>query len=100
MACHSEKPDLIDEPAAKKRRLAPAASLSTQVVQSSFTEVLERLKEEAKDGQAGECALHSQRFQIKTSADVEGGSDCWSRPPLKPLDPRKDSISRQCAVCL
>ncbi|KAJ7493450.1 DNA polymerase family B-domain-containing protein [Mycena galericulata] len=63
------------EPAAKRRKLGPAASFSSQPVQSSFAEVLERLKEEGAEG-----------------TGAEGGSDSWARPPLPPIDPKKDSI--------
>ncbi|KAF7308685.1 DNA polymerase [Mycena chlorophos] len=62
-------------PAAKRRKIGPAASFSSQPVQSSFTEVLERLKEESAEGTA-----------------EEGGSDSWARPPLPPINPKVDSI--------
>ncbi|KAJ7050544.1 DNA polymerase family B-domain-containing protein [Mycena amicta] len=62
-------------PAAKRRKIGPAASFSSQPVQSSFTEVLERLKEEAAEG-----------------SSEEGGSDSWARPPLPPIDPKVDAI--------
>nr|GAT42941.1 predicted protein [Mycena chlorophos] len=62
-------------PAAKRRKIGPAASFSSQPVQSSFTEVLERLKEESAEGTA-----------------EEGGSDSWARPPLPPINPNVDSI--------
>ncbi|KAJ7623462.1 DNA polymerase family B-domain-containing protein [Roridomyces roridus] len=63
------------EPAAKRRKLGPGQSFSSQPVQSSFAEVLERLKEEGTD-----------------AAGAEGGADSWARPPLPPIDPKKDSI--------
>ncbi|KAJ7918757.1 DNA polymerase family B-domain-containing protein [Mycena leptocephala] len=63
------------EPAAKKRKIGPAGSFSSQPVQSSFTDVLERLKEESAEG-----------------TGAEGGSDSWPRPALPHIDPKKDSI--------
>ncbi|KAJ6581215.1 DNA polymerase family B-domain-containing protein [Mycena capillaripes] len=62
------------EPAAKRRKIGPAGTFSSQPVQSSFTDVLERLKEESTEGGA------------------EGGSDSWPRPALPHIDPKKDSI--------
>ncbi|KAJ7718487.1 DNA polymerase family B-domain-containing protein [Mycena maculata] len=63
------------EPAAKRRKIGPAGSFSSQPVQSSFAEVLERLKEEGAEG-----------------TGAEGGSDSWTRPPLPNIDPKKNSI--------
>lgn len=37
------------EPATKKRKLGPSPSFSSQPVQQSFADVLERLKEESGD---------------------------------------------------
>ncbi|KAF7294521.1 DNA polymerase [Mycena kentingensis (nom. inval.)] len=62
-------------PAAKRRKLEPAGSFSSQPVQSSFTEVLERLKEESAEGNK-----------------EDGGGDSWARPPLPDIDPKRDSI--------
>jgi hypothetical protein len=48
-AMDSEKTDVESEPAAKKRKLAASGSFGnfgSQATQSSFTEVLERLREE------------------------------------------------------
>ncbi|KII85833.1 hypothetical protein PLICRDRAFT_144471 [Plicaturopsis crispa FD-325 SS-3] len=67
--------DADSERAAKKRKLASNPSFGSQPVQSSFADVLERLKEESGDG-----------------ADVEGGADSWARPPLPALDEKTDSI--------
>jgi hypothetical protein len=53
----SEKTDAESQPAAKKRKLAAAGSFGnfgSQAVQSSFTEVLERLKEESGGGTISE----------------------------------------------
>ncbi|KAJ7035657.1 DNA polymerase family B-domain-containing protein [Mycena alexandri] len=63
------------EPAAKRRKIGPAGSFASQPVQSSFAEVLERLKEESAEG-----------------TGAEGGSDSWSRPALPTIDPKRDSI--------
>ncbi|KAJ6624961.1 DNA polymerase family B-domain-containing protein [Mycena sp. CBHHK59/15] len=60
------------EPAAKRRKIGPAGSFSSQPVQPSFAEVLEKLKEETEDG-----------------VGAEGGSDSWARPELPNIDPRK-----------
>ncbi|KAJ7460613.1 DNA polymerase family B-domain-containing protein [Mycena latifolia] len=64
-----------DGPAAKRRKLGPAGSFSSQPVQSSFADVLERLNEEGAE-----------------SAGAEGGSDSWARPELPNIDPKKYSI--------
>ncbi|KIL65558.1 hypothetical protein M378DRAFT_161875 [Amanita muscaria Koide BX008] len=63
------------EPALKRRKLAatPSFSQTPNQTQSSFVEVLERLKEETKDG-------------------VEGGANSWSRPPLPPINEENDNI--------
>ncbi|PCH44386.1 delta DNA polymerase [Wolfiporia cocos MD-104 SS10] len=61
-------------PAAKRRRIGPADSLS-QTNRPSFADVLERLKEEAGEAK-----------------DAEGGADCWARPSLKEIDEKRDSI--------
>ncbi|KDQ61581.1 hypothetical protein JAAARDRAFT_31037 [Jaapia argillacea MUCL 33604] len=65
------------EPAAKKRKIGSTAPNGSQGLQSesSFADVLERLKEESGD-----------------RTDVEGGADSWARPPLSPLNEKKDNL--------
>ncbi|KAF8899613.1 DNA polymerase family B-domain-containing protein [Gymnopilus junonius] len=65
-------------PAAKKRKLGQNGSFGSQPLtqQPSFTEVLERLKEESANG-------HSE---------AEGGADSWARPPLPEINEKRDSI--------
>ncbi|KAF8141671.1 DNA polymerase family B-domain-containing protein [Boletus edulis] len=61
------------EPAAKRRKLAPSGSQNTQ--NSSFADVLEQLSQNVSGGPSS-----------------EGGADSWSRPKLKPINERMDSI--------
>ncbi|KDR67983.1 hypothetical protein GALMADRAFT_257532 [Galerina marginata CBS 339.88] len=70
--------DVEPLPANKKRKLGSAGSFGSQPVtqQPSFTEVLERLKEEGANGRA----------------EAEGGADSWARPPLRELNEKRDSI--------
>ncbi|KAH8116379.1 DNA polymerase family B-domain-containing protein [Phellopilus nigrolimitatus] len=64
------------EPASKKRKLVPSGPAGSQGKQNgSFADVLEKLKEEAKE-----------------TGEAEGGSDSWSRPPIHRIDEKKDSI--------
>ncbi|TEB29100.1 delta DNA polymerase [Coprinellus micaceus] len=65
------------QPAAKRLKTGAAFS-NTQAVDSqpSFADVLERLHKDA-DG---------------VEATVEGGADSWSRPPLRKIDSKKDTI--------
>ncbi|PAV20072.1 delta DNA polymerase [Pyrrhoderma noxium] len=61
-------------PVAKKRKLTtPINSQPSQ--KETFTEVLERLKEEAKE-----------------TGDAEGGSNRWSRPPLSKFNEKETAI--------
>ncbi|TFK39414.1 DNA polymerase family B-domain-containing protein [Crucibulum laeve] len=73
-------PDAESEPAAKKRKLGPTQSFGSQSqplqAQPSFTEVLERLKEESSH--------HGH--------EAEGGADNWARPALSPINEKRDSI--------
>ncbi|PSR90586.1 hypothetical protein PHLCEN_2v4879 [Hermanssonia centrifuga] len=69
------KPDLNSQPAAKRRKLGPSGPASSQPTQSSFADVLARLKEDAEETQ-----------------DAEGGADCWARPALPEIDERRDPI--------
>ncbi|KAJ7281884.1 DNA polymerase family B-domain-containing protein [Mycena rebaudengoi] len=64
------------QPATKRRKIGPAGSFTSDPVQSSFAVVLERLKGETEE----------------SSAAAEGGADSWARPPLRHIDPKKDSI--------
>ncbi|KAN0088533.1 DNA polymerase family B domain containing protein [Tylopilus felleus] len=61
------------EPASKRRKLTPSDSQQTQ--HSSFADVLEQLSQNASDGPSS-----------------EGGANSWSRPKLKPINERTDSI--------
>ncbi|KAI5122485.1 hypothetical protein M0805_001394 [Coniferiporia weirii] len=64
------------QPAPKKRKLGPAGPSGSQGTQNgSFADVLEKLKDEAKE-----------------SGEAEGGSDSWSRPLLRHFDEKKDTI--------
>lgn len=48
---NNSRTDTVSEPVAKKRKLGPTSAFGSQPAQeSSFADVLERLKEEAKDG--------------------------------------------------
>ncbi|KAF9526132.1 DNA polymerase family B-domain-containing protein [Crepidotus variabilis] len=69
----------MELPIPKKRKLGPSQTLGSQngtQPQPSFTDVLERLKEE---GVAG----HSE---------AEGGADQWARPPLPPINEFTDDL--------
>ncbi|KAG6891275.1 hypothetical protein C0995_008527 [Termitomyces sp. Mi166 len=70
------KADAASEPATKRRKLGPSASFQgSQGTESSFADVLQRIKDEAGDGNI-----------------AEGGSDSWARPYLAPLNEKKDKI--------
>ncbi|KAI8974553.1 DNA polymerase family B-domain-containing protein [Trametes punicea] len=71
----SFKPDMDSQPAPKKRKISPSGVASTRPLQSSFADVLQRLKEDANEAR-----------------DAEGGADAWARPPLPRIDPTRDSI--------
>ncbi|KAL5531593.1 POL3 [Sanghuangporus baumii] len=69
-------PQTFSEPASKKRRLGLSnPSASQEKRNGSFTEVLERLKEEAKE-----------------TGEAEGGSNSWARLPLRNFDSKRDPI--------
>ncbi|KAF8661353.1 hypothetical protein AX16_001448 [Volvariella volvacea WC 439] len=74
---HQNGHDTGTEPIAKRRRLVGTQSSASgsQQAQSSFMDVLERLKEEGHNG-----------------TDTEGGADEWPRPPLPDINPETDSI--------
>lgn len=83
-----------DLPVAKKRKLAAAGPSGSQVVQSSFEAVLERLKEEG-GGDVGEFINLNLFFpEVDILQAAEGGADCWARPALSPLNAKKDKIGR------
>lgn len=66
-----------DGRATKKRKLdasAPRNGSQTEA-QPSFVDVLEKLNQNGGDARG-----------------AEGGSDSWARPPLPPIDPKKDAI--------
>ncbi|KAH0582948.1 DNA-directed DNA polymerase delta [Termitomyces sp. 'cryptogamus'] len=71
------KADAPSEPTTKRRKLGPSASFqgSQGAADSSFADVLQRIKDEAGDGNI-----------------AEGGSDSWARPYLTPLNERTDKI--------
>ncbi|KAF8884972.1 DNA polymerase family B-domain-containing protein [Infundibulicybe gibba] len=71
----SRERDPAAGPSAKRRKLEAAPSFNSQQAQSSFADVLERLKEESGD-----------------KAGAEGGADCWARPALARIDERKHAI--------
>ncbi|KAG7443660.1 uncharacterized protein BT62DRAFT_988235 [Guyanagaster necrorhizus] len=62
-------------PASKKRKLASSSPYGSQPAQSSFTEVLERIKEDIGD-----------------TPNAEGGADCWARPALPLINEKKDKL--------
>ncbi|KAI0084485.1 DNA polymerase family B-domain-containing protein [Irpex rosettiformis] len=68
---------VLSEPASKRRKLANGNSLSSSQTpaQSSFADVLARLKEDASE-----------------SKDAEGGADSWARPPLPHINVKEDAI--------
>lgn len=82
------------EPTSKKRKLGQTGPSGSQGSQSkSFTEVLEKIKDEARESGGVSFRLKLKQHGAMFSLDAEGGSKSWPRPPLAPLDPSKDSIS-------
>jgi DNA polymerase delta subunit 1 len=82
------------EPAAKRRKLAPAGSQRTQ--NSSFADVLEQLSQSGPG--SGPCAsLMVPSLRLSDSFEralaSEGGADCWARPKLAPINQKRDTIS-------
>uniref|UniRef100_A0A0W0FX77 Putative delta DNA polymerase n=1 Tax=Moniliophthora roreri TaxID=221103 RepID=A0A0W0FX77_MONRR len=74
--CHRVKLEADTQPAPKKRKLeSPSFGSQGSQSQSSFVDVLERLKEESGE-----------------KPEAEGGANCWSRPPLPPINEKKDTI--------
>ncbi|KAI0741539.1 DNA polymerase family B-domain-containing protein [Daedaleopsis nitida] len=71
----SFKLNMDSQPAAKRRKLTPSGPVNSQPNQSTFADVLQRLKDEAGE-----------------SKDAEGGADSWARPALQPIDARRHSI--------
>ncbi|PIL25090.1 hypothetical protein GSI_12979 [Ganoderma sinense ZZ0214-1] len=71
----SFKLNMDSQPASKKRKIAPIGPSNSQPNQSSFADVLQRLKDDAGE-----------------TRDAEGGADCWARPPLPHIDVQRDSI--------
>ncbi|KAF9447509.1 hypothetical protein P691DRAFT_776079 [Macrolepiota fuliginosa MF-IS2] len=70
--------DLEVGPAAKKRKLGNGTSFASQNLQSqsSFTDVLERLKKE----------------EGMNATEAEGGAANWARPTLDKIDPNQHAI--------
>ena len=60
--------------------------------QPSFTEHLERLHHDQIE-QQGQFALVIKACSFDIANLAEGGADCWERPPLAPIDPKRDTIS-------
>ena len=93
----SEKTDVESEPAAKKRKLATSGSFGnpgSQTMQSSFTEVLERLKEESGGVIGRSCVCYLLIEQLADfNAVAEGGADDWARPSLPAMNEMKDKLS-------
>ena len=82
----SFKPSLDSEPAAKRRKLTPSTPANSQPSQSSFADVLQRLKEEAGETK-GMSSLHlcvsSCKLILEQKRKVEQTSGpARSLPPL------------------
>ena len=87
-------------PAAKKRKLASSGPANSQPTQSSFADVLQRLKDDANESK-GSFQLHSLMLACAHIVlDAEGGADSWARPTLRPLNPKRDAIGlSRCPPC-
>lgn len=55
--------------------------------------MLERLKEEGTDAAGALPLCVVECLLMDLLIGTEGGADSWARPPLLPIDPKKDSIS-------
>ncbi|KAF9462946.1 delta DNA polymerase [Collybia nuda] len=77
----------------KRRKLGPTQVFGSQPTESSFADVLQRLKEEAGDG-IGTLYFHSTTVQpdIICSEEAEGGANQWARPFLSPLNEKQDDL--------
>ncbi|KAF9499463.1 hypothetical protein BDN71DRAFT_1442132 [Pleurotus eryngii] len=78
LARQATQTDIDAERATKKRKIGTAGTprLSQAApAESSFANVLQRLKDESGDAHA-----------------AEGGADCWPRPSAPTINPQKDSI--------
>lgn len=93
----SFKPDLDSQPVLKKRKISSTGAASTQPLQSSFADVLQRLKEEANETR-GWCHLWTNVLTLTFKVDAEGGADAWARPSLPNIDPKRDSISKHSII--
>lgn len=82
------------EPSAKRRKLGPSATQLTQ--QPSFAEVLEQLMMDASQngtGLSSRTSLGAGPDDSRVFLASEDDADLWSRPPLKPLSEKTDTIS-------
>lgn len=82
------------ESATKRRKLGLTQAFGSQPTESSFADVLQRLKEEAGDGVGTLCIQLNELFNdIILLKEAEGGADQWARPFLSPLNEKQDTIS-------
>ncbi|KAG5342462.1 DNA polymerase delta catalytic subunit [Termitomyces sp. T112] len=89
------KADAPSEPTTKRRKLGPSASFqgSQGAADSSFADVLQRIKDEAGDGNSEPyLPLWELALSMSVWPVAEGGSDSWARPYLTPLNERTDKI--------
>jgi hypothetical protein len=71
---------------------------ATQSSQSSFADVLERIKLDAQENTRAFLPLidlHARSLNHATRLESEGGADAWDRPRLKPIDPARDKIGTE-----
>ena len=89
----SIKSNMDSQPAAKKRKIAPIGPSNSQPNQSSFADVLQRLKDDAGESR-GPSPITLPPLCVLTisPSDAEGGADRWARPPLPHIDVQRDSI--------
>lgn len=83
------------QPAPKRRKLATTGNFasSQSATQSSFAEVLARLKEDASESKGACFILWRDVLVHGTFTGAEGGADSWARPELPVIDEQKDTIS-------
>jgi len=81
----------------KKRKLENGGSFASQGLQpqSSFADVLERLKKEEETNATGISDNYCHHLLCLThTIETEGGADKWARPALPKINPGRDSISK------
>lgn len=88
------KDDAASDSATKRRKLGPSASFQgSQGGDSSFADVLQRIKDEAGDGNSEfYSSWRKQTLSMGAYVVAEGGSDSWARPYLAPLNEKTDKI--------